>query len=72
MSLPTVSFKEFVKNPITAMLFMCLISIAFLYFDNKSTLEGQIEELQSEVIELKKEYKELNDKFISMLQKVNK
>jgi hypothetical protein len=72
MSLPTVSFKEFVKNPITAMLFMCLISIGFLYFDNKSTLEGQIEELQSEVIELKKEYKELNDKFISMLQKVNK
>tara|TARA_X000000368_G_scaffold328764_1_gene265823 strand:+ start:679 stop:897 length:219 start_codon:yes stop_codon:yes gene_type:complete len=72
MALPTISFKEFVKNPITAMLFMCLISIAFLYFDNKSTLEGQIKELQSEVIELKKEYKELNDKFISMLQKVNK
>jgi peptidoglycan hydrolase CwlO-like protein len=72
MALPSISFKEFVKNPITAMLFMCLISIAFLYVDNKSTLEGQIKELQSEVIELKKEYKELNDKFISMLQKVNK
>jgi|TARA_B110000483_G_C17771846_1_gene380125 hypothetical protein len=72
MALPAISFKEFVKNPITAMLFMCLISIAFLYVDNKSTLEGQIKELQSEVIELKTEYKELNEKFIIMLQKVNK
>lgn len=70
MSLPTIPFKDFVKNPITAMLFMCLIAIGYLYIDNKSTLTNQIEELQEEVIILKKEYKELNDKFILTLQQV--
>lgn len=70
MALPTISFKEFVKNPIVALLFMCLIAIGYLYLDNKSTLTNQIEELQSEVDTLKKEYKELNDKFIKTLQKV--
>jgi len=70
MALPTISFKEFVKNPIVALLFMCLIAIGYLYLDNKSTLTNQIEELQSEVDTLKKEYKELNDKFIKTLQEV--
>jgi|TARA_Y100000389_G_C17274990_1_gene419956 hypothetical protein len=70
MSLPTIPFKDFLKNPITAMLFMCLIAIGYLYIDNKSTLTNQIEELQEEVIILKKEYKELNDKFILTLQQV--
>jgi hypothetical protein len=69
MALP-VSFKEFVSNPIVALLFMCLMAIGYLYFDNKSTLTDQIEDLQEEVTILKKEYKELNDKFIETIQKI--
>ena len=72
MALPTVSFKEFVKNPIVALLFMCLMAIGYLYVDNKSTLTGQIEELQSEVSILKKDYKELNDKFINTISDMGK
>ena len=64
MALPTVSFKEFAKNPIVALLFMCLMAIGYLYIDNKSTLTSQIETLQVEVVTLRKDYKELNDKFI--------
>lgn len=70
MALPTVSFKDFVKNPITAMLFMCLLAIGYLYIDNKATLTNQIIKLQEEVDQLQKEYKELNDKFINTLQEV--
>jgi len=70
MALPTVSFKEFVKNPIVALLFMCLMAIGYLYIDNKSTLTTQIETLQDEVVLLKKDYKELNDKFIETIQKI--
>jgi hypothetical protein len=69
-ALPMVSFKEFVKNPIVALLFMCLMAIGYLYVDNKSTLTTQIETLQEEVIILKKDYKELNDKFIETIQKI--
>lgn len=71
MTLPTISFTDFLKNPIVGLLFMCLLAIGYLYVDNKSTLTNQIEELQKEVIILKKDYKELNDKFIEMIQKAN-
>ena len=64
MSLPNISFKEFVKNPIVALLFMCLIAIGYLYLDNKSTLTTQIVKLEKEVNQLKDDYKELNEKFI--------
>lgn len=68
--LPSVSFKDFVKNPFVAILFMCLMAIGYLYIDNKTTLTNQIEDLQKEVETLRKDYKELNDKFIITLQKV--
>lgn len=70
MALPTVSFKEFAKNPIVALLFMCLMAIGYLYIDNKSTLTSQIEDLQEEVTTLKNDYKELNNKFIETIQKI--
>lgn len=69
--LPTVSFKEFVKNPIVALLFMALMAVGYLYYDNKSTLTNQIENLQVEVVDLRKEYKELNDKFIETIKEIN-
>jgi len=68
--LPSVSFKDFIKNPFTAILFMSLMAIGYLYFDNKSTLTTQIKSLQEEVAGLKKDYKELNNKFIETLQKM--
>jgi len=71
MALPALSFKEFVKNPIVALLFMCLMAIGYLYIDNKSTLTNQIVELQEEVKTLKNEYKELNEKFINTVQGLN-
>ena len=70
MALPMVSFKEFVKNPIVALLFMCLMAIGYLYIDNKSTLTTQIQTLQEEVVILKKDYKDLNHKFIETIQKI--
>jgi len=53
-------------------LFMCLMAIGYLYIDNKSTLTNQIEDLQEEVSTLKKDYKELNDKFIKTIQTIKK
>jgi len=72
MALPALSFKEFLTNPIVALLFMCLMAIGYLYIDNRTTLTKQIETLQSEVTKLEKDYKELNDKFIKTLQDVKR
>tara|TARA_B100000963_G_C22551552_1_gene637031 strand:- start:295 stop:525 length:231 start_codon:yes stop_codon:yes gene_type:complete len=73
MALPGmgVSFKEFVKNPIVALLFMSVMAIGYLYYDNKTTLTTQIVELRNEIKVLKKDYKELNDKFIETIKEIN-
>lgn len=71
MSLPIVSFKEFVKNPIVALLFICLMAIGYLYVDNKTTLTNQISRLEGDIEQLETNYKELNDKFIETLQKID-
>jgi uncharacterized protein YlxW (UPF0749 family) len=70
--LPTISFKDFVKNPIVALLFMSLMAIGYLYYDNKSTLTSQVKDLQEEVRSLQRDYKQLNDKFIDTLEKIHK
>jgi hypothetical protein len=33
-----MTFKEFAKNPIVAVLFLCIIAIAYMYKDMKSTV----------------------------------
>ena len=72
MALPTVSFKEFAKNPIVALLFMCLIAIGYLYLAQTNTLETQVITLQEEVKLLKEDNKKLNEKIIEILSEVKK
>ena len=72
MALPTVSFKEFVKNPIVALLFMCLMAIGYLYVAQTNTLETQVITLQEEVKLLKEDNKKLNEKIIEILSEVKK
>jgi hypothetical protein len=72
MALPTVSFKEFAKNPIVALLFMCLMAIGYLYVAQTNTLETQVEDLQEEVKLLKEDNKKLNEKIIEILSEVKK
>jgi CHASE1-domain containing sensor protein len=72
MALPTVSFKEFAKNPIVALLFMCLMAIGYLYVAQTNTLETQVITLQEEVKLLKEDNKKLNEKIIEILSEVKK
>ena len=37
-----IDFKDFAANPVTGLLFFCLIAIGYLYIDNKTTLTNQI------------------------------
>jgi len=65
MKLP-VSFKEFSKDPIKALLFLTIIAIMYLYIDNKMAYKEQIEK-QDERIELLEDKVEiLQDKIIEI------
>ena len=50
-----IKFAEFLKNPVVGMIFMCLMAIAYLYYDNRTTLTNQIVSLQKQVDVLTKE-----------------
>lgn len=52
MAMPT--YKEFLKNPIVAILFMSLFAISYLYFDNKGNYKDIIEKQDSRINMLEK------------------
>lgn len=60
LSLP-LTFNDFIKNPISAMLFVALIAIGYLHMQNIKTLETTIEELRVEIDDLKEDNKELTE-----------
>lgn len=68
MELPVMSFKEFLKNPIVALLFLSVLTIGYLHIQHISTLEETILELRGDVDELKKENKELRNKILEITQ----
>ena len=70
MGVLPIKYVDFVKNPIVAMLFMSLIAIGYLYYDNKKVTDNQIKDLQSQVRDLQNENKGLNAKMVEILQKV--
>ena len=52
MKLP-ISFEQFSKDPVKGLLFIVLLSVGYLYVDNKTNYQGQIETCSSEVKELR-------------------
>ena len=42
-----ISFKEFSKNPVVGMLFLCICGISYLYIDNAKRNEKQDEKIGS-------------------------
>jgi chromosome segregation ATPase len=46
------------------------MAIGYLYVDNRKTLTNQISHLQEDIEQLEADYKELNNKFIETLQKI--
>ena len=59
-----ISFKEFASDPIKATLFLALISIGYLYFDNKSILQTQIDKQEKRIEALETEVKFLQNRLL--------
>lgn len=73
-----ISFKEFSKNPIIAVLFLAILGVGYLYLQNEKKsvaaiqrLEGEIAEMKIEIRNLRAENKRLNEAFIETLEKLN-
>ena len=73
MKLP-ISFDQFKKNPITAISFILIMVVGYLYVDNKmihaQQLEGhkyRIEKLESDELRLEEKLDKMNEKLLECL-----
>ena len=57
-----VSYKEFKKDPVKALLFITLTAIGYLYIDNKMNYQGQVENCQTKTIQLEEKVETLNER----------
>lgn len=61
MALP-VSFEQFVKDPLKAIMFLVVCAVGYLYVDNKMNLNSQIEKCDKNVQEVYKKVDVLEEK----------
>tara|TARA_R110002020_G_scaffold220785_1_gene428723 strand:+ start:5408 stop:5611 length:204 start_codon:yes stop_codon:yes gene_type:complete len=67
-----MDYKQLAKNPIQYLLGVSIMVIGYLYVDVKGTMQGQIDDLQEEVRQLKSENKELQTKYIELAKSITK
>jgi predicted membrane protein len=48
MKLP-IDFKDFAKDPVKGLLFIVILAVGYLYFDNKTTYKDQMKEYKEQV-----------------------
>ena len=65
-----VSFKEFIKDPVKAILFLAIIAIMYLYIDNKMVYKEQIQTQAVRIVKLETQVGELQDKLLSLQDKL--
>jgi hypothetical protein len=71
MSLP-VSFKEFAKDPVKAMLFILICVVLLMYNDQRTTSRETIAQLQDRVTELEDRVEELTNKILDSARVIGK
>ena len=48
MKLP-ISFKDFAKDPVKGLLFIVLLAVGYLYYDNKASYQNMMTEYKEQV-----------------------
>jgi len=66
-----LSFKEYSKNPIQYLLFICIGVIGYLYVDQRQVLNERIDQQEKEIVQLREDYKELSEKLFEILKETN-
>jgi Tfp pilus assembly protein PilO len=61
-----LTFKEFVKNPIVALLFLAVLGLAYLQMENTKIYKETINEHKQEIRELRAEVRMLQDRIFEL------
>ncbi len=65
-----ITFKEFFKDPIKAILFLSVIAIMYLYIDNRMAYTTQIEKQEKRIEVLELQVKQLQDKLLETVNNI--
>lgn len=69
---PPISFKDFSKDPVKGLLFMVLIAIGYLYYDNKASYMSQVDEHKSQYTECSSKVNSLEKKLEDRTEKLRR
>ena len=61
-----ISFEDFIKDPIKAIMFLVLVGIVFLYVDNRMVYKEQIEAQKSRITKLEGEVQKLQEDIVKL------
>lgn len=56
-----MTFKEFVKNPIVGLMFLCIIAVGYLYVDQRVSYTTRIEQQDKKIQKLELKVDELTE-----------
>ena len=67
-----LGFKSFIKNPLGVISFAGLLAVGTLHYDLTSSMQEQINDLKVQNAELREEIKELQTKYIYLVEATTK
>lgn len=67
-----MGFKSFIKNPLGVISFVGLLAVGTLHYDLTSSMQEQINDLKVQNAELREEIKELQTKYIYLVEATTK
>ena len=71
MKLP-IDFKDFAKDPVKGLLFIVILAVGYLYFDNKSSYKDQLTEYKEQYISCETKVKSLEEKLEIKTEKLRR
>lgn len=63
-----ISFEDFIKDPIKAIMFLVLVGIVFLYIDNRMVYKEQIETQKLRINKLEHDVEKLQQTVLKLVE----
>ena len=63
-----ISFEDFIKDPIKAIMFLVLVGIVFLYVDNRMIYKEQIEAQKVRINKLEQDVEKLQQTVVKLVE----
>lgn len=71
MKLP-IDFKDFAKDPVKGLLFIVILAVGYLYFDNKSSYKEQMSEYKEQYTSCESKVETLEKKLDEKTEKLRR